>query len=75
MSGIENLDKLQSKDLYSIHVRLLSIDLMMAWKSFHSVVDLGFNHSLRWYVVLAPEVTDLNWSYQCADQRLERESL
>ena len=30
-----------STGLYSIHSRLLRIDLVIVWKSFHSVVNLG----------------------------------
>ena len=36
-----NVDRLRSTGLYSIHGRLLRIDLVMVCKSFHSDVDLG----------------------------------
>ena len=41
MVGMEYVDRLRSTGLYSIHGRLLRIDLVMAWKSFHADVDLG----------------------------------
>ena len=39
---MEHIDRLRNIGLYSIHGRLLRIDLVSAWKSFHSDVDLGF---------------------------------
>ena len=41
LSGMEYVDRLRSTGLFSIHGRLLRIDLVMVWKSFHSDVDLG----------------------------------
>ena len=35
------MDRLRSTGLYSIHGRLLMIDLVMVWKSFYSDADLG----------------------------------
>ena len=40
ITGMECADKLRSTVLYYIHGRLLRIDLVMVWKSFHSDVDL-----------------------------------
>ena len=34
------VDRLRSTGLYSIHDTLLKIDLVMAWKIFHSDVDV-----------------------------------
>ena len=41
MSGMEYVDRLCSTGLYSIHGRLLKIDLVMVWKAFHPGFDLG----------------------------------
>ena len=41
MVGMEYADRLRITGLYSIHGRLLRIDLVIVWKSFHSDVDLG----------------------------------
>ena len=38
---MEYVDRLRSTGLFPIHGRLLRIDLVMVWKSFHSDVDLG----------------------------------
>ena len=41
LSGMEYMDRLRSTGLFSIHSRLLRIDLVTVWKSFHSNADLG----------------------------------
>ena len=41
VSGMEYVDRLCCTGLYSIHGRLLRIDLVMLWKSFHSYDDLS----------------------------------
>ena len=41
MSGMEYVDRLHSTGLCSFDGRLLRIDLVMVWKSFHSDVGLS----------------------------------
>ena len=40
MSGIDYVDRLYCTGLFSIHGRLLRINLVLVWKSFHPDVDL-----------------------------------
>ena len=72
MSEMENVDRRRSTSLYS-HGRLLRIDQVMVCKIFYSALDLGLESFLRWHVMLAREVTDLNRPHHCADQRLEED--
>ena len=43
ISWMEHLDKLRNTGLYCINVRLIWLNLVMVWKTFHSEEDLGFD--------------------------------
>ena len=62
ISGIEYVDRLCSTGLYSIHGRLFRIDLVMAWKSFHSVVGMGLESLFE----LAHDVTTRGHRFKLA---------
>ena len=77
MGSLDYVSRLRSLDLFSIKGRLLRLDLIQVWKSFHMEVDLGSSGVFKMARDVGQElrVKPMNFLFLFVGQNWEGESL